>query len=68
MIRVIGKTRAARLVFSVIYRRWLWDEYYQTHGDVLAVLGWRTARVCDVSADGRRMQVRCMTACFWIFQ
>jgi hypothetical protein len=51
-----------------IYRRWLWDEFFQRHYDVEAVKGWRTARVVMrfPNADSR-YNVRSVTPCFWWF-
>jgi hypothetical protein len=50
-------------LFSMVYRRWLWNDWHQNYDTVTHVLGWRTARVVTKSGS-----VRCMTPCFWIFQ
>jgi hypothetical protein len=50
-----------RPLFALVYRRWLWDEWSQTHFRVERVTGWRSARIAD-HRGGRR---RNMAACFW---
>jgi len=54
-------------LWSRIYRRWLWNDYYGTYDKVLKVMGWRTALVTNVTKAGREANRRCMSPCFWIF-
>lgn len=55
-------------LFSVVYRRWLWNDWTGTYDKVLRVKGWRTAVITAVTKSGIQLQRRTMTPCFWIFQ
>ena len=50
-----------RPVFALVWRRWLWDEWTQSHFRVERVTGWRSARISD-QRGGRRSNV---AFCFW---
>jgi hypothetical protein len=50
-----------RPVFALVWRRWLWDEWTQSHFRVERVTGWRSARISD-QRGGRRGNV---AFCFW---
>jgi hypothetical protein len=50
-----------RPLFSLVYRRWLWDYGTEEPLRVELVKGWRTARVVN-KFGGRRSTI---TACFW---
>ena len=64
----VGRHPLLCRLWSRVYRRWLWNEFYGTHDRVLRVIGWRTALVCSVTKSGREASRRGMTPCFWIFQ
>ena len=49
-------------LFTIIYHRWLWNDFTGEHDTVKHVYGWRTARVIT-----RGGTVRLMQPCFWIF-
>lgn len=51
----------ARWLFSVVYRRWLWDHWHKNYCRVIRVTSWRSALL--ESRNGRER--RHMTACFW---
>jgi hypothetical protein len=50
-------------VFSLIYKRWLYDDYSKSFDTVVKVKGWRTALV-----DSKGGSRRSMSPCFWIFE
>ncbi len=60
-----AKVRIKRVVvcfiWSRIYRRWLWNDFYQEYDIVEKVIGWRTARKRD-----RCGCKQCITPCFTI--
>jgi hypothetical protein len=49
-----------RPMFALVYRQWLWNDWYTRPDRVVRVAGWRTA-VVETPARQRRV----MTACFW---
>jgi len=49
-------------VYSLAYRHWLWNDFYQCHDKVIEVKGWRTARI--ESKSGERVLA---SLCFKIF-
>lgn len=52
-------------LFSIIYRRWLWEDWYKEYATPLKVKGWRTALV----GYGRDLGMRkTITPCFWWFK
>jgi hypothetical protein len=55
-------------LFAKVYRRWLWNEFYNNYDRVLKVHGWRTATVASVGKSGREVHRYIMAPCFWIFQ
>ena len=54
--------RIAIFLWSRIYKKWLWDDFFNDYERVLKVRGWRTALV--VRKSGSR---HTMTPCFWWF-
>lgn len=50
-------------LFSRVYKRWLWSEYFEEYDKVDHVFGWRSARVSD-RIGGRSH----MSPCFWWFE
>ena len=50
-----------RPLFALVWRRWLWDGWTQSHFRVERVTGWRSARISD-QRGGRRSNV---AFCFW---
>lgn len=55
-------------VFSVVYRKWLWNDFYGTRDVVLKVIDWRTALVASVTLSGNLIGKRYTQSCFWIFK
>ena len=53
------------LLFSIIYRKWLYNDFYKRPNRVLKVTGWRSARVASVGKDGREISRWHMSPCFW---
>lgn len=66
--RVVGRHPLLCRLWALVYRRWLWNDFYGTHDKVLRVIGWRTALVASVSKTGREAGRRCITPCFWWLQ
>jgi len=50
-------------IWAIIYRKWLWNNYYKCYDTVVKVHGWRCATVDD-KARRRKM----MWPCFWWFK
>ena len=59
------RKKLIKKLYSFIWRRWLWNEFYQNYDIVLKVLGWRTARVCSRFYTDVRITSPCFTL-FWI--
>ena len=56
-------------LFARIYRRWLWNSYFNNYDRVERVKGWRTATVSrgrDARPKGAGARA-CISPCFWIF-
>ncbi len=56
----IGKFFLLRILFSIIYRKWLWNDFHKNYDKVIIVRGWRLALV-DSKCGGRRT----MSPVFW---
>jgi len=54
-------------VFSKVYDKWLWNDWYEKKCTVEHVYGWRSARVCMINNQGKRAMVRHIMPCFWWF-
>lgn len=39
------KDKIARWLWAIIWKKWLWNDFYQEYGKVIKVKGWRTALV-----------------------
>ena len=50
-------------LWSRVYRKWLWNEFYENYDSVDKVIGWRTARTKTKGGT-----VQWIQPCFWIFQ
>ena len=55
-------------LFALVYKKWLWNEFYGTYDKVLHVKGWRSARVQSVSKSGVGVNVKYMQPCFLWFR
>ena len=52
--------------FAVVYRRWLYNDFYGTYDRVLKVTGWRSARVATYGKRSKgEINRRHMSPCFW---
>lgn len=56
------KNKLVIKLWSFIYKKWLWSDFYKEYGTVIAVKGWRTA-IADIGAS--RMTI---TPCFLWFK
>lgn len=51
------------ILFSIVYRRWLWNDFLESRDTVLEVIDWRTAR----TETGFRGNRRIVSPCFTLF-
>lgn len=56
------KNRFICWLWSKVYHKWLYDDYYQRYATVLKVLGWRTAQIKTHGGS-----IRWIQPCFWWF-
>lgn len=50
-------------LFSIVYKKWLWNERDGEYDEVKHVHSWRSARVKTTTKS-----VRWIQPCFWIFK
>ena len=51
-----------KLLYKIIYRKWLWNDFHKCHDTVLEVKGWRTARV-ETKGGSRKLMSPCFKIC-----
>lgn len=52
-------------LYALVYRRWLWSDFYQKHARVIRVRSWRTALIEEVGRSGKPAARKTITPCFW---
>jgi hypothetical protein len=43
---MMRKKRLREWLYSKVYAKWLWNDFFKEYDIVLEVLNWRTARTC----------------------
>ena len=52
-------------LFSIVYRKYLWNDFYKTYDRVIKVHNWRTARIENYSGGQRKNIIPSFTI-LWI--
>lgn len=63
----VGRWFIVRKAWELVYRKWLWSDFYKTHAQVIRVKGWRTALVKEVNSKGNEVNRYTTSPCFWFF-
>lgn len=56
--------KTVKWLYSKVWKRWLWNDFYQCYDTVLEVKGWRTARI-ESKGGARQISSPCFKL-FWI--
>lgn len=65
VMKRVSESPVLRSVWALIYRKWLWNDFYETYAKVIAVRGWRTALIAELYRDGSEAGRKMITPCFW---